>query len=71
MEEFSGWTTRLLGDKGAIDALGLEVPTGGGGTPPAKMVEFEVEIPSPNLAITLLTGTPIIGGLKGINLMIT
>ena len=37
LEEFGGWTTQLLGDKGALDALVLEVPIGGGGIPPAKM----------------------------------
>ena len=41
-EEFDGWTTRLLGDKGAVDALGLGVPTEGGGTPPANMAEVGV-----------------------------
>ena len=70
-EEAGGWTTRLLGDKGAVDALGLGVPTDGGGTPLAKMAEVEVEIPSLELAIVLLTGTPIIGELKGITWTIT
>ena len=70
-EEFGGWTTRLLSDKGAVDALGLGVPTGGGGTPPANMDEVWVEIPSPELAITLFTGTPITGELKGRTWMIT
>ena len=70
-EEASGWTTRLLGDKGAIDALGLRVPTGGGGTPLAEMAKVGVEIPSLELAITLLTGTPITGEVKGITWMIT
>ena len=37
LEESCGWTTQLLGDKDALDALVLEVPIGGGGTPPAKM----------------------------------
>ena len=44
-----GWTTRLLGDKGAVGAFGLGVPTGGGGTPPAKTAKVGVEIPSPEL----------------------
>ena len=69
-EGASGWTTRLLSDRGAIDALGLGVPTGVGGTPPTNMVEVEVEIPSLELAITLLTGTPITGEVNGRNWMI-
>ena len=64
-EGASGWTTRLLNDKGAVDALGLGVPTRGGGTPQANMAEVGVEIPSLELAITLLTGTPITGEVNG------
>ena len=64
-EEFSVWTTQLLGDKGVVDALFLGLPTGGGGTPPTKMAEVGVEIPSPELAITMLTGTPITCESKG------
>ena len=39
-EEADGWNTRLLGDKGAIDVLGLGLPTRGGGTPPAKKAKW-------------------------------
>ena len=63
-EEFGGWTTRLLGDKGAVSAFGIGVPTGGGGTPPTKAPEVGVEITSPELAITILTRTPI-RGIRG------
>ena len=46
-EEAVGWTTRLLSDKSALDALGLRVPTGGGGTPQSNRTEVGLEIPSP------------------------
>ena len=71
LEEAGGWTTRLLGDKGVVDALGLGVPTRVGGTPPANMAEVGVEIPSLELAITLLMGTPITGEVIGRTWMIT
>ena len=61
-----GSTARLLGDKGVVGAFDLRVPTGGGGTPPAKTAKVGVEIPSLELAITLLTGTPITSEPKGI-----
>ena len=41
-EGAGGWTTQLLGDKGAVDALGIGVPTEGGGTPLANMAEVGV-----------------------------
>ena len=65
LERVGGWTSLLLGDKGAVNAFGLEVPTEGGGTPRAKMVVVGVEIPSLELDITLLIGTPIRGELNG------
>ena len=70
LEEVSGWTTRLLGDKGAIGAFGLGVPTRGGGNPQVKTSEVGVEIPSLELDITLLTGTPITSEVKGRTWMI-
>ena len=46
-EEVGGSTTRLLGDKGAINALGLGVPTRAARTPPTKLDQVGVEICSP------------------------
>ena len=47
------------------------VPTGGGGTPSARMADMRVDGPSPNLPIILLTGTPITGESNGRTWMIT
>ena len=71
LEEVGGWNTQLLGDKGVVVVIGIGVPAKGGGTPPAKTAEVGVEIPSPELAITLLTGTPIKGESKGRSWTIT
>ena len=64
-EEVGGQTTQLLGDKGAVGAFDLGVPTGGGGTPPAKMVEVGVDIPSVDISIMLLTRAPIASEVNG------
>ena len=63
--EADGWTTRLAGVKGVVGILVLGAPTGGGGTPSTGAAEVEVEGLSPALDISLPTGTPIKGELKG------
>ena len=63
--EAKGLTTRLDGVKGVAGIFFLGVPTRGGGTPSARIVEMRVEGLSHALDISLLTGTPIIGELKG------
>ena len=65
LEVVSDWTTRLLGDKGAVGALDVGVPTEGGGTPLAIMTKMGLYGPSPDLAISLLTRTPITGESNG------
>ena len=63
--EAGGQTTRLAGVKGVVGMFYLGEPTRGGGTPSAGATEVEVEEISPPLDISLPTGTPITGELKG------
>ena len=50
-------TTQELEERGVVDALGLGALNGGGETPPAKITEVEIDIPSSKLEITRLKGT--------------
>ena len=58
LDGVEGLFTRALGERGAVDALGLGALTGGNETPPTNMVEVGVDIPSLELDITQLKGTP-------------
>ena len=63
--EAGGRTTRLAGVKGVVGMFSLGAPTRGGHTPSTGATEVEVEELSPTLDISLLTGTPITGEMKG------
>ena len=58
-------TTQALEERDARDALGIGVLTEGGETPRAIMAEVGVDMPSPELDIYELKGTPDSGELKG------
>ena len=58
LEGAEGLTTLAVGERGALEVLGLGALTRGGETPPAKMAEVVVDIPSPKLDITPYKGIP-------------
>ena len=65
LEGAEGLTTRALGERGAVDALGIGALIWGGETPPSNMDEVGVEIPSLVLNIPGLKETPATSELKG------